>query len=825
LVFAIALMVTGLLVINVADSIGHQDRSSFDNETARALEAINQRIHTTSTLLRGAAGLFAASEHVDRDEFRSYVSTLDLRDRYPGILGIGYVQRVAADELDDYEARVREELPGFAVWPDDPRPYYHAIQFLEPMDERNRAAIGYDMFTNPVRRKAMAAAAERDEIVASGKVTLVQEIDAHKQSGFLLYMPVYENSEAAKGRVPRERPLRGFVYTPLRAGDLLSSVRGSGARYIDYEVFDGTEPDPAALLRTTKPGQHATARFHSEHVIEVGGRPWLVRFHSRPQQEALSQAWLIPWLALTAFASSLLLAWLSWSQVRARRAAELAARTQQQFAQALHEERERLSATLASIGDGVVAVDAAARIVLMNPVAERLTGWTNAEALGRELDEVVTVASPAEDDDEVGASIGAQGSGEVMLHSRDGSIRPVDHSSAPIPDQSGKTAGAVIVMRDATERNRVEAELRSADRRKDQFLAMLAHELRNPLAPICNSLELLRRQPDPELAERARAVAERQARLMVRLVNDLLDLSRISRGTILLQREPVLLDTVLQTAVETSLPLIDSRQHTLRITVLDPDLRVDGDPARLAQVFSNLLNNAATYTDPGGLIELDVRRDGDDVRVTVRDNGIGIRTDSLPHVFDMFMQVDHSLERSGGLGIGLTLVQRLLHLHGGNIVAHSAGLGTGSEFVARLPLFEGDGQARPVEAEGEEPTPQGPLRILVVDDNIDTADSLAMMLRLDGHEVDIANDGHAAVQQALASAPDVVLLDIGLPGMNGYDVARRLRSEHGTSLMLVAITGWGQDSDRRRALEAGFDHHMVKPIDYPTLAGLLAKPR
>lgn len=824
----IALLVTGLLVASAASAIRRQERSTFDNEVARTLDAVDQRIRTTTSLLRGAAGLFNAHEQVDARAFRAYVDTLDLRERYPGILGIGFTRHVPAAAVAQFEARVRASgMPEFRVWPAHPRDEYHSIEFLEPMDERNSAAIGYDMYTDPVRRAAMNAAREQGDITASGKVTLVQEIDEHKQSGFLLYMPVLAATRNEQAHAPRSRPLHGFVYSPLRMDDLLEGVRGTGATLVDYEMFDGTQADPAALLRTTRvAAAEQVPRFSADRVIDVAGRPWLVRFHSRAEQHALSQGWLVPWLALAAFASSLLLARLSWSQVSARSAAESAALEQRDLANALHQEREWLRGTLTSIGDGVVVVDAGERVVLMNPVAERLTGWSHAEAEGRPIDEVVRVNIPSDEGLNTGSLLGDQASGEVvqgevMLHEREGTLRPIDHSSAPIVDPSGTLAGAVVVMRDATERHRVEAELRGNDRRKDEFLAILAHELRNPLAPICNSLELLRRQPGTELAEHARAVAERQARLMVRLVDDLLDLSRISRGAIALQRQPLALTTVLDTAVESSRPLIEGRRHRLQLGPIDPELRIDGDCARLAQVFTNLLNNAATYTEPGGEIRIAARREADQIAISVRDNGMGIDPATVPHLFDMFVQAERSLERSGGLGIGLTLVRQLLQMHGGSVEVNSAGRGTGSEFVVRLPLLRVAGDALPSQSPQPADAYAHALRILIVDDNQDTADSLAMMLRLDGHQVEVAYDGAAALSLARTMVPDVALLDIGLPGMNGYDVARHLRTERAEDFTLIAITGWGHEDDRRRAHEAGFDHHMVKPIEHAALVALL----
>jgi PAS domain S-box-containing protein len=820
LVFVISLLVTGMLVVNIAESIRVQDRTAFENEVARTIDAITSRIDTTITLLRGTVGLFDASEVVDRHEFRAYVDSLDLRRQYPGILGIGFSRYVAPDGIAELEAEMRAAgLSDFRVWPDHPRDEYHSIVFLEPLDPRNRAAMGFDMASEPVRREAMRAARMRGDVVASGRVILVQEIDEHKQAGLLLYAPVYVDHPGDALLPPAQRPLLGHAYSPLRAGDLLTGVRGRGTKLIDFEVYDGPEADVERLMHSSVGAVgDAPPRFSAAHTIEFAGRSWLLQFASRPESDALSQSWLVRWLGIGAFAASLLLASISATQARARRTAEAAARDQEAAAMALHQEREWLSGTLASIAEAVLVIDAEDRIVLMNPVAERLTGWSVTAAHGRPVSEVVDVERSPDGT----IAPGEPGSGELTLRARDGSSLPIEHSSAEIRDRTGTVAGAVIVMRDVTERRQIESELRAADRRKDEFLAMLAHELRNPLAPICNALELLRRQPTGPLADNAREVATRQARHMVRLIDDLLDLSRISRGRIMLRRQPMQLATALESAIETSRPLITSRRHRLRIAGIDAALRVDGDHTRLAQVFANLLNNAANYTEPGGEITVEARREDGQARICIRDTGIGIDAEHLPHVFDMFMQANRSMERSGGLGIGLTLVRQLIQLHGGTVEVHSAGSGRGSEFLVRLPLLADAPVAEPA-AEPAAPVAGSPhsLRLLVVDDNADAADSLALMLQMDGHQVEVAYDGPSALDNALADRPDAVLLDIGLPGLNGYQVARRLREQLGDRTRLIAITGWGQDSDREQARAAGFDDHLVKPIDYPLLLRML----
>ncbi len=380
----------------------------------------------------------------------------------------------------------------------------------------------------------------------------------------------------------------------------------------------------------------------------------------------------------------------------------------------------------------------------------------------------------------------------------------------------------------AVENTQLYQALREADRRKDEFLATLAHELRNPLAPIRNSLQILKMpRVDAATVERSRDMMERQVHHLVRLVDDLLDVSRVMRGKIELRKERVELATVVARAVETVQPLVDAQGHQLSVRLTADSLPVDADPVRLAQVVGNLLTNAAKYTEPHGRIWLTAEREGGMAVLRVRDTGIGVAPQMLPRIFELFVQVDHaSTKAQGGLGIGLTLVKNLVEMHNGTVEARSEGLGKGSEFVVRLPVSaqgvdpdQGDEAGQQV----VQPAASG-YRLLVVDDNQDAADSLAMLLRLQGHEVRVAFSGVAALEMTKAYAPDLVFLDIGMPGMDGYEVARRMRQQPGLEkVVLAALTGWGQKEDRRRTAEAGFNHHLVKPPDPNALEGVLAE--
>jgi PAS domain S-box-containing protein len=393
-------------------------------------------------------------------------------------------------------------------------------------------------------------------------------------------------------------------------------------------------------------------------------------------------------------------------------------------------------------------------------------------------------------------------------------------------DDEATLVQLALIASVAVENARLYEELRQGDRRKDEFLATLAHELRNPLAPLRNALHIMRLAgDDPAAVEQARNVMERQLRQLVRLIDDLLDVSRITRDKLKLRKERADLAAVVRNAVEIARPLLEEAGHELTVTLPDEPVPVDADAARLAQVFSNLLNNAAKYTDRGGRVWLTAERHGGEAVVTVRDTGVGIPAEHLPHVFEMFAQVDRSLERSqGGLGLGLTIVRRLVEMHGGKVEAHSDGPGKGSTFVVRLPV-SGGGPAERQLADGEcgSEAAGRPCKVLVVDDDKDTAASLGMMLRIMGHDVRTARDGAEAVEAAGAYRPDLVLLDIGLPKLNGYEAARRIREQPwGKDMKLVALTGWGQDQDRQRAKEAGFDQHVVKPVEPAALEQLLA---
>jgi signal transduction histidine kinase/ActR/RegA family two-component response regulator len=419
--------------------------------------------------------------------------------------------------------------------------------------------------------------------------------------------------------------------------------------------------------------------------------------------------------------------------------------------------------------------------------------------------------------------------GFLMANSQTGNGRPIMGlalyfvTSLGIASFGGAMAAARgRIARQIEELTRKNDDLRQADHRKDEFLALLAHELRNPLAPIASALEILKfRNVDAAAAAEAREVAERQLRQLTRLVDDLLDVARIMRGKVELRKERVELAAVVARAVETVQPQIDVEHHHFAVSLPDRPVWLHADPLRLAQAISNLLSNAAKYTEQDGRIELTGALTLGEVILRVKDSGIGIAPDALPRLFEMFMQVAPGGHRSQrGLGVGLALVRNLVEMHGGTVEAHSAGLGQGSEFVIRLPATSSE---RPVISASPAAAGQEALakRILVVDDNVDAANSLAMLLKLQGHQVNVAFGGAEALSAASANPPELVFLDLGMPGMDGYEVARRLRDDCHLSPKLVAVTGWGAEKDRSQTRAAGFAHHLTKPVDAAVLEAVL----
>jgi two-component system CheB/CheR fusion protein len=499
----------------------------------------------------------------------------------------------------------------------------------------------------------------------------------------------------------------------------------------------------------------------------------------------------------------------------------------------------RLAAIVASSDDAIVSKTLDGLIQSWNAGATRIFGYQESEVIGKPI----TIIIPPELQDEERRILAMVRHGERVDHfdtirlTKDGRRIAISLTVSPVRDSQGTIVGASKVARDISERKAAEQALREselrlraseealldADRRKDEFLALLAHELRNPLAPIRYALAANKKQGrTPDQQRRAEDVIERQVTHMSRLLDDLLDVSRITRGTLELKRSPTELTLVVGSAIETARPILDAKHHTLTLDLPQQAVRLDADAVRLAQVFSNLLINAAKYTDPGGRIALRATQVGNELVVAISDNGIGISEDMKPRLFTLFSQAQSSMGRSeGGLGVGLSLVRGLVSLHGGSVAARSDGLGKGSEFIVRIPV--GAATEHPEnDAAADVPVPGAGLKILVVDDSRDAADTCAILLELSGHHVQTAYTGQRALELAESYRPHVLLLDIGLPDLDGYQLAKKIRSTPwGRGTVLIAVTGWGQETDRRRAFEAGFDQHLTKPIAAETVESLI----
>ncbi len=612
-----------------------------------------------------------------------------------------------------------------------------------------------------------------------------------------------------------------------RAGDILGggATRLDGRRLSDFAAEDAhsiaqylrlcarsTRPVPGALTLKSE-ARHAAYRSEGALLSPASAdSPGVLLLRLVSKEAAVNR-----FIALNLRLDEL------GKEMARRQRAEAAAREQQQL----------LRITLASIGDAVITTDASGCVTFMNRVAERYTGWSQAQAQGRALEEVFNIVneatrapveSPVARVLREGLTVGL--ANHTVLIAKDGSTRPIDDSGAPIRDAHGAILGVVLVFRDITERRAQERERIDADRRKDEFLAMLAHELRNPLAVLSSGIQLLRRagaqRPVDDAAARAAEAMERQIAQLARLVDDLLDVSRITLGKIELRAAPASLQAVLREAAEGVLPAIEARGIELIMPAPGEALIVQADVSRLSQVFGNLLSNAAKFSDRGGRIVVSCEAHAGQAVVRVRDTGIGIAPELIGAVFDLFVQADRSLARSqGGLGVGPAIAKLITEMHQGSIEAHSEGIGRGSEFVVRLPLARG---ADPAAAQAPEPARITPRRILVVDDNADAAHMLAATLELAQHELRVALDGQEALRLAAAFRPQVVLLDIGLLGMDGYEVVQRLRQSPATrEALIIAVSGYGGAADRRRARQAGFDHHLTKPIAAGALEALIAQ--
>ncbi len=707
MVLLIGLASTALVTIYVRKAFDAEDVERFHLAAERLEDNIRERLETYLAMLRAGAGLLDASERTTREEFHAFVRRLDLPHRYPGVQGIGYTERIAPAALPRYEALRRIEQPTFRVWPVTPRDEYHAIAFLEPMDARNTVAIGYDMFTEPTRRAAMEQARDTAQPAASGAVRLVQEIDEDVQAGFLIYTPVYEGAAVPDDIPTRRVRLRGFVYSPFRAGDLFTGILGRDPRpRVGFELFDGLPEDGELLYRTT--GTPGDDRFSTLRSFDVAGRRWTARVFSTPVFDRTAGTSLLRAAVWGGVGVTLLLTTIAGVQAWARRRAELS---------------------------------------------------------------------------EVAA--------EETSHRY----------------------------------QQVAAEAERVSRLKDEFLATLSHELRTPLNAVIGwSHMLVAGKLDPQRHQHALEAVLRNARSQSQLIDDLLDMSRIISGRVRVELALVDAASVARAAIDVLAPTAAARRVEVTYTAPSSPCLVRGDANRLQQVLWNLLSNAIKFTPAGGRVDLRLVRREEDVEITVSDTGCGIDEAFLPYVFDRFRQADGSLTRGhGGLGLGLSIVRSLVELHGGQVHAASEGPNRGSTFTVSLPLVDPQDReavawisAPPADLLSSDGALHGRL-VLAVDDDEDALALLSEVLRLHGADVHGARSGADALQWLDADDWPVRLIvsDIGMPDMDGYELIRRIRrrrGRHAAQAAAVALTAHVTADDQARAMAAGYDVHVAKPF-------------
>ncbi len=725
IVLVVSLAASGVAALQIRAALAAQARDRFAAAADRLGVAILGRIDTYVAMLRAGAGAEAARGALTPEEFRRFVTRLEIQEQYPGIQGIGFTRRIRTGELQAVVQQQRQlGDTSFRVWPAAtpagyPEGERHAILYIEPLDRRNRAAVGYDMFSEPTRREAMARARDTGEPAASGAVTLVQEIDGEKQQGFLIYLPIYDGGDIPPTIEARRARLTGFIFSPFRAGDLLTGVLGAVPDLaIDFTLYDGAAGGPT--LYESGGGAAAPDALSTTRSFEVEGRRWTAAITSAALPAGTGTAATPLGVMSGGAVIALLLTVLTWMQVRARMRAE---------------------ASEAAVGE------ASARVQ------------------------------------------------ELLVRER-----------------------------------AARAEAERVNRLKDEFLASLSHELRTPLNAVVGWAHIIQQgQLSPERLRHAVAVIERNAVAQSRLVEDLLDMSRIVSGRVQLEMQRLDLRDTVGAAVGVMRPTADTKGVRLQVALPADPVFVKGDPNRLQQVCWNLLSNAVKFTPAGGQVDVRLSTEHGHARLAVCDTGIGIDPAFLPHVFERFRQADASFARQhGGLGLGLSIAHSLAELHAGSLQAASDGANRGATFTLRLPMAARDDAVatRAVRLRSER-LPADALRgrrILVVDDEADARELVAEVVTQCGGtaervasaadalaRLDVPDDGSSGVPATLPF--DLIICDVAMPGMDGLSFVRTLRARGPASLPVLALTAHATEADRDAVLTAGFNRHLAKPVE------------
>ena len=688
-VLAVMLLITALATRYVWDNSRRAAIAEFQNDVGIARTEIEARIDTYVNVLRAATGLFAADEDVTRDQFREYIRALQVRQRYPGVLGIGLSIRVPQNRVSAVVSDIRaNERPDFRIWPEEPaRDEYHTIVLLEPLEPENEPVIGFDMFTNLARREAMIRARDTGSDAATGRVRLIQETDPRQPPGFLIFLPVYNERGTPRTVEERRQRLYGFVYAPFRARDFFQSVlRERTDSDLDFAISDGDQ-----TMYTTDGAAQSDSMQRATETIDVAGRKWNIVFSSTRRVSARPGRYATA-TASGGIALSLLLFVLVRGQSRARAAAE--------------------------------------------QTAEKL--------------------------------------------------------------------------------RQSESELQKAARAKDEFLATLSHELRTPMTAILGWSKLLADDLDEESYKSAVDAIQKSGKAQAQLIDDLLDVSRITSGKMRIETRPLDLAPIARAAAGAVAPAAHSKGVALKIDVPASPVLVNGDSARLQQVIWNLLSNAVKFTPRDGEVKVNLSENDGQAVLRVTDSGQGIEAEFLPHVFERFRQADSSTTRAhAGLGLGLAIVRHLAELHGGTVTAESDGLGKGASFTVRLPLLHVLARADDAERRDDSAALESlqKAKILIVDDEEDVRNYAGAVFRMSGSDVRCVKSVPDALETLSRWQPDVIVSDLGLPGMDGYEFLRRIRSmEPVANVPVVALTAYARPEDREAVELAGFDAYISKPV-------------
>lgn len=831
LMLLVALLITAVCTVYVRQTIAARQRIRFAAAVDSVSRNILDRVETCIDILRGAVGLFAASKQVSHDEFQKYCQSLDIRKRYPGIIGIGYALRIPAERKQTVEAELQKAIPEFRIWPQSSNQEYCPVVYFDPIDPANRAMLGFDVLSEPSRRDALWRACDTAGAAASGKISLIQSFDEQQsRTGFAIYLPVYAGGIVPPTVQQRRESLVGVVWCPFRADELLKGIAGKDA-LIDLAVYDSEQTSSERLMYRSGSEAAWEQASHTAVVrLEIAGRAWTVAFASNASFDR-EGGWKATIFTLIGglMASGLLFVVARW-QVRARNQAETAAEELRRSESALRASESRFRRLVESNMIGVVFGKTDGRLVNANQAFCQLIGRSLKEIRNGQVTWTqITAPEYLHTIPRVVQELSTNG---ICAPFEKEYIRP-DGTRVPVllgvAMLEGSQTDTVAFTIDLTQQKRQQQELsrardaaEAASRAKDRFLAVLSHELRTPLTPVLAITTA--GQQDSSLPQSVRedyALIRRNIELEARLIDDLLDLSRITHGRLSLQARIVDLHEVLKSAIEVCFPDEVAMKGLQVVTELGAtEHHVRGDPDRLQQMFWNLIKNAVKFTPAGGRITVRTHNPPETGRILIEiaDTGVGIDTNDLPRIFDAFEQGEFSMKYgSGGLGLGLSIAKGLVEAHGGTIAAHSAGPGKGATFFVTLATVSPPSPRAASVPETAGVVPKK-LVILLVEDHPDTARALVRLLDEAGHQVHVASSMAEALEVGDRMDIDLLLSDIRLPDGSGVELLRRLKTRPGRkTFQAIAISGYAMEQDLAFAATAGFARHLTKPISFQKL--------